>query len=125
VKSASDGCDLCKVFLHAVLDTELKRGAKSYKDMQATQDALLAGEPAKNSFLTEEHPELDRLGFLSEQRKRKKWYAFEVDLSGTKFLVSGTEHENQEHWGFVTFKLSWMSNSAEFFITSDPGKSIP
>jgi hypothetical protein len=46
-------------------------------------------------------------------------------LSGTKFLVSGTEHENQEHWGFVTFKLSWMSNSAEFFITSDPGKSIP
>jgi hypothetical protein len=82
-------------------------------------------QKATKTFLTEEHPELDRLGFLSEQRKRKKWYAFEVDLSGTKFLVSGTEHENQEHWGFVTFKLSWMSNSAEFFITSDPGKSIP
>jgi hypothetical protein len=127
VRSASDGCDLCKVFLHAVLDTERRHSGKGYKNMQEAQDTLLAGEPAKDSFARGEHPELERLGFMSnkEQRKTKRWYAFEVEMRGGRYLVSGTEHENQEHWGYVILKLSWMGKSAEFFVTSDPGKSIP
>jgi hypothetical protein len=100
-------------------------------NMQEAQDTLLAEEPAKNSFLAKEHPQLLELGLrpINEQnnmrkRRMKSWYAFELSMSLKGFLVSGTEHENQWNAGFVTLKLDWMSGTAEFFITSEPGKSI-
>jgi hypothetical protein len=99
-------------------------------NMQEAQDTLLAEEAAKNSFLAKEHPQLLEAGLrpINEQnimrRRMKSWYAFELSMSLKGFLVSGTEHENQWNAGFVTLKLGWMSGTAEFFITSEPGKSI-
>jgi hypothetical protein len=124
VKSASDGCDLCKLFLHGYLDNMLGNGRfryRWYKNKQEAQDSLLAREQVGLRFKDEE---------TMFGGKKKDWYSFQVRMSASKFLESGIENENQEHWGYTVLELlrgdeAGGKGDASFFVTSESGKIIP
>jgi hypothetical protein len=124
VKSASDGCDLCKLFLHGYLDNQLENGQfryRWYKDKQEAQDSLLAREQVGLRIKDEE---------TMFGGKKKDWYSFQVRMSASKFLESGVENENQEHWGYTVLELVRSEDAGgkeypKFFVTSEPGKIIP
>jgi hypothetical protein len=126
LKSASDGCGLCRVFRHCFLYKYFMwppYNLDNPKDLQAVQDYLLAEEPRKDSYHANEYSKWRQENDMTDKITRKRWYEFVVEMYRENFPESGIGHEEEDRSGFSTLKLVWEGSSIRFLITSEPGKS--